>query len=100
VTAADALGTAALVAGLLMAVAPVLQVRRMLRTQSSRDFSLGYPSLITAGLMIWLAYGLAIANPPMIISNAASITFMLITIGVALHFRRVPGDPVEDVAAA
>jgi MtN3 and saliva related transmembrane protein len=85
---ADALGTAALAAGLVMAVAPTLQVRRMLHTRSSRDFSLGYPTLLCVGFVLWMAYGIALWNPPMMLSNTASLSFMLLTIGVALYFRR------------
>ena len=84
-TLSDALGTAALAAGLLMAVSPALQVRRMLPTRSSRDYSLGYPALLAVGFVLWLAYGISIWNPPMMISNVASLTFMLLTIGVALR---------------
>ena len=87
-TTTDALGTAALIAGLLMAMSPTLQVRRMLQTRSSRDYSLGYPALLCVGFLFWLAYGLALVNWPMILSNLASMAFMLSTIGVALYFRR------------
>ena len=87
-TTTDALGTAALIAGILMALSPTLQVRRMLQTRSSRDYSLGYPSLLCAGFVFWLAYGLALVNWPMIVSNIASLAFMLSTIVVALYFRR------------
>ena len=86
-TLSDALGTLALFAGLLMAVSPALQVRRMLRTRSSRDFSIGYPVLLSVGFVLWLAYGISIGNPPMMISNTASLAFMLLTIGVALRLR-------------
>jgi MtN3 and saliva related transmembrane protein len=89
VSTTDLLGTAALIAGLLMAVSPALQVRRMTQTRSSRDFSIGYPTLLSVGFVLWLAYGVALWNLPMMISNSASLTFMLITIGVALHFRRL-----------
>lgn len=96
----DALGTAALIAGLLMAVSPALQVRRMMQTRSSRDFSIGYPTLLSVGFVLWLAYGVALWNLPMMISNSASLTFMLITIGVALYFRRLAAakgeEPVPD----
>jgi MtN3 and saliva related transmembrane protein len=100
VTATDALGTAALVAGLLMAVSPVLQVRRMLQTRSSRDYSLGYPALLCAGFVLWLAYGIALWNLPMMISNTASLTFMLITIGVALYLRRLAAGGAEPAPGA
>ena len=86
--ASDVLGPAALVAGLLMAVSPVLQVRRMLQTRSSRDFSLGYPTLLCVGFVIWMAYEISLSNVPMMLSNAASMTFMIVTIAVALSFRR------------
>ena len=87
-TTTDALGTAALIAGILMALSPTLQVRRMLQTRSSRDYSLGYPALLCAGFLFWLAYGLSLVNWPMILSNIASLAFMLSTIGVALYYRR------------
>jgi len=95
-TVSDALGTAALFAGLIMAVSPVLQVRRMLQTRSSRDFSLGYPSLLCAGFVLWLAYGISLWNLPMMLSNTASLIFMSVTIAVAMHFRR---DGIEGVGA-
>ena len=87
-TTTDVLGTAALIAGVLMAMSPTLQVRRMLQTRSSRDYSLGYPSLLCVGFVFWLAYGLSLVNWSIILSNLASLAFMLSTIGVALYFRR------------
>ena len=87
-TTTDILGTLALIAGVLMAMSPALQVRRMLQTRSSRDYSLGYPTLLCVGFVFWLAYGLALPNWSIILSNMASLAFMLSTIGVALYFRR------------
>jgi MtN3 and saliva related transmembrane protein len=91
---ADFLGTAALIAGLLMGVSPMLQVRRMLQTRSSRDYSLGYPTLLCVGFVVWLAYGISLGNMPMMLSNTASLALMLTTIGVALSFRRGSGAPL------
>jgi MtN3 and saliva related transmembrane protein len=87
-TLVDALGSVALLAGVVMAVSPALQVRRMFQTRSSRDFSLGYPTVLCVCFVPWLAYGVALGNMPMMLSNMASVTFMLLTIGVALYFRR------------
>ena len=96
----DTLGVAALIAGLLMAVSPVLQVRRMLQTRSSRNFSIGYPTLLSVGFILWMAYGVALGNLPMMLSNTASLTFMLVTIGVALGLRRdASGDPAAGAAS-
>ena len=84
----DALAVGATLAGLIMAVAPTLQIRRMLRTGSSRDVSLGYLSLLCLGFVLWFAYGVALGNAAMMISNTASLTFMSLTIAVALMIRR------------
>lgn len=90
-TTPEILAIAATIAGVLMAAAPFLQIRRMLHTRSSRDVSLLYLSLLEVGFVLWLAYGWAIGNPAMIISNIASLGFMTVTIGAALVFRRGKG---------
>ena len=82
------LAIAATLTGILMALAPSLQIRRMLATRSSRDVSIGYLTLLDLGFVIWISYGLSIWNWALIISNAASLTFMTITILVAYSFRR------------
>ena len=86
--AADILAVCATIAGVLMALSPFLQIRRMRRTRSSNDVSLLYLSMLAGGFVVWLAYGLSIANWAMIISNTASLVFMAITIVVALSYRR------------
>jgi MtN3 and saliva related transmembrane protein len=88
VTLADALAVGATLAGLIMAVAPTLQIRRMLKTGSSDDVSIGYLSLLCVGFVLFLAYGASIANPVLLITNTASLTFMLLTISVATVIRR------------
>ena len=104
----DALAVAATLTGIGMALAPSLQIRRMLQTRSSRDVSIGYLALLDAGFVIWISYGFSIGNPALIISNAASLTFMTGTILDALTFRRrdepavaAPGlDAAPDAEAA
>jgi uncharacterized protein with PQ loop repeat len=86
--AADVLAVCATIAGVLMAAAPFLQIRRMRRTRSSNDVSLLYLSMLAGGFIVWLAYGVSITNWAMIISNTASLVFMSITIVVALTYRR------------
>ena len=86
--AADVLAVCATIAGVLMALSPYLQIRRMRRTRSSNDVSLLYMSMLAGGFIVWLAYGFSISNWAMMISNSASLVFMLITILVALTYRR------------
>lgn len=84
----DVLAVCATIAGVLMALSPYLQIRRMRRTKSSNDVSLLYMSMLAGGFIVWLAYGFSISNWAMMISNTASLVFMLITILVALTYRR------------
>jgi MtN3 and saliva related transmembrane protein len=87
----EILAAAATIAGVLMAAAPFFQIRRMFHTRSSRDVSLLYLSLLEGGFVLWLAYGWSIGNPAIIIANIASLSFMTLTIVVALAFRRGKG---------
>ncbi len=90
-TTPDLLAVIATLAGILMALAPTLQIRRMFHTRSSRDVSLLYLSLLDLGFVAWISYGWAIGNPALVLSNAASLTFMTVTILVAIRFRRGKG---------
>lgn len=94
-TATDVLAVGATLAGLVMAVAPSLQIRRMLQTRSSRDVSLTYLGMLCVGFVLWLSYGVALGNLPMTLSNTASLSFMLLTIGIALRFRRGEREAAE-----
>lgn len=87
-TITDYLAVAATIAGLAMAISPSLQVRRMFQTRSSRDVSIGYLSMLCIGFVAWISYGTALGNLPMMLTNSVSLTIMLVTITVALSFRR------------
>jgi MtN3 and saliva related transmembrane protein len=88
VTTSDFLAGCAMFAGLAMALSPVLQIRRMLRTRSSNDLSLLYLSLLDLGFLVWVAYGASISNWVLVGSNSASFTFMTATILIAIRYRR------------
>jgi uncharacterized protein with PQ loop repeat len=88
VTTSDFLAACAMFAGLAMALSPVLQIRRMLRTRSSNDLSLLYLALLDLGFVVWVAYGASISNWVLVGSNSASFMFMTATILIALRYRR------------
>lgn len=72
VQAVDLLG---LVAGIFTTTAFFPQVIKTWRSKSAGDISLGMFAIFSAGLLLWLAYGLLIGSLPVIVSNA--ITFVL-----------------------
>ena len=83
----DALGVIAASFGVLMAVSPALQIRRMLERRSSADVSLSYLMVLEIGFLSWIAYGVALPNVAIIVPNVVAVTVGLATILVARHFR-------------
>jgi MtN3 and saliva related transmembrane protein len=64
-----------LAAAFLTTVAFLPQVFHTIRTRSTHDISLRMYSLYTAGIFLWLVYGLFLHDLPLIASN--TITFLL-----------------------
>jgi MtN3 and saliva related transmembrane protein len=83
----DALGITAATYGVLMAISPLLQIRRMYQTQSSADVSLGYLWVIEIGFGLWIAYGLSLPNLAIVIPHSVALAVGLATILVARHLR-------------
>ena len=78
--------------GVLMGIAPVLQIRRMLREQSSRDVSLGYFMILLTGFLLWIAYGLAARNPVLVIPNIVALLVGVAAVIVVLRLRHKRGE--------
>lgn len=73
--------------GILMGLSPTLQIRAVIRQGSSRDVSIGYFVVLLIGFALWAAYGLAIANQPLIVSNSVAFIVCGVTIAVTFRFR-------------
>ena len=66
------IGTAA---ALCTTLAYLPQVIRAWRTRSTHDVSLKMYLLMVLGTLLWLAYGVAISDWPLICANAISLLF-------------------------
>jgi MtN3 and saliva related transmembrane protein len=62
-----------LAAGAITTAAGIPQVVRAYRTRHTRDISIWQPVLLNIGMTLWLIYGLALGDMPLIIANAISI---------------------------
>ena len=71
----------------LMAVAPVLQIRRMLREQSSRQVSVGYFMILLIGFLLWIAYGAAAGILALVIPNSVALLVGAAAVIIALRLR-------------
>ena len=86
--ATTVLASAASSWAVLMGIAPVLQIRRMLREQSAREVSLGYFIILLVGFLLWIAYGAAARIPALVIPDIVALLVGATVIIVALHLRR------------
>ncbi|HEV2375295.1 MAG TPA: SemiSWEET family transporter [Streptosporangiaceae bacterium] len=81
----------------LMGIAPVLQIRRMLRERSSRDVSVGYFTILLIGFVLWIAYGAAARIPALVVPNIIALLVGTAVVIVALRLRRrIPAEPPTD----
>jgi MtN3 and saliva related transmembrane protein len=44
-------------------------------------------SLFSAGIVLWLVYGILLQSLPLILSNAVTLVLSLTIIGLKLHYR-------------
>lgn len=78
--------------GVVMALAPLLQLRRMLRRRSSEDVSIGYLVLLLPGFCLWVSYGIAAGDIALVIPNTVAAVLAGVTIAVAIQLRRGASD--------
>ncbi len=82
------LATAASSWAVLMGIAPVLQIRRMLRARSSREVSITYFVVLLVGFLLWIVYGVAAGILALVIPNTVALLIGAAVIVVAHRLRR------------
>jgi MtN3 and saliva related transmembrane protein len=75
-------------AGFLTTMAGVPQVLKSWRTRSVQDLSIVMLGMLTLGLLLWIAYGVARSDWPIIMTNACS--FVLWSSLLVLKLRGGP----------
>lgn len=83
----DSIAVLAATWGVVMAASPLLQIWRVFGRRSSADISLPYFAVLLVGFVIWLVYGLSIANTALIVPNVVGILVGSTAIVVVLRFR-------------
>lgn len=74
-----------LVAATLTTLCWLPQAARTIRTRDTRAISLVTQCAFTAGVALWLVYGIAIGSTPLILANA--VTFVLVAVILAMKLR-------------
>jgi MtN3 and saliva related transmembrane protein len=84
----DSLAVMAASWGVLMAISPLLQIRRILERRSSADVSIGYLLVLQVGFTLWMAYGAALGNLAIVIPNTTAFVIGVATILFTFRYRR------------
>ena len=82
------LGAAATLYGLGGALSVLLQARRMRARGTSGDVSVRFFAVYVGGFAVWLLYGIAIGDLPVIVVHAVGLVCGTVTLVVALRLRR------------
>lgn len=83
-TLIDTVGSAA---ALLTTASFIPQAWHTFRTRDVSGISLGMYSLFTAGVALWLVYGVLLVAWPIIIANAITTSLALLILGMKLRYR-------------
>lgn len=84
-TSADIIGYAATVVGTSMMLP---QLVRSWQTRQMRDVAFGMIALFLINCLLWFAYGLMIAAPPMVVANSIGFLISLALLALKIRFRR------------
>jgi uncharacterized protein with PQ loop repeat len=88
---ANVIGWTAASWGVVMALSPMLQLRRMLRTKSSDDVSVGYFLLLIPGFALWVLYGSVRHDLVLAVPNALAAVIGVTVIVTASRLRSTRG---------
>jgi MtN3 and saliva related transmembrane protein len=77
-----------LLAGDITSAAAIPQVVRTYRTKHARDISIWQPLLLNIGMTLWLLYGIALGDIPLIAANIFSIICYTLLIIMKVRFNK------------
>src|SRR5687767_15134892 len=72
-------------AGALTTIAFIPQVIRTWRTRSTGDLSVSMLVIFNVGVVLWLIYGIALGEAPMMLWNSATLPMSLSLLGLKLQ---------------
>jgi uncharacterized protein with PQ loop repeat len=87
----DTLAVLAASWGVLMALSPALQIRRIVQRRSSDDVSISYLGVLLVGFALWVGYGLSLSNLAIVVPNSVALVVGVATVFIAWRYRTSTG---------
>lgn len=88
--------TLGLVAGTLTTIAFVPQVLKIWVSKSAEDVSLLMFAVFSLGVLLWLAYGIALGAWPIIIANVVTLALSVLVMVLKYRYRDRTRDDSDD----
>ena len=76
-----------LVAGTLTTLSFLPQLVKAWKTRSTHDISFGMLALFSAGLVLWIIYGVIVTDVPVIAANSLTLLFVGLILALKLRYR-------------
>ncbi|HEU4701491.1 MAG TPA: SemiSWEET family transporter [Conexibacter sp.] len=92
-TLVSLVGPIAAASGVVMALSPLLQVRRIRALGESSEVSAGVFQTMRMNASIWLTYGLATANVVILVPNVCALATTTLTLATIKRFRDAAHGP-------
>lgn len=84
----DLINLLGLTAGGLTTLSFLPQVLKTWKSKSAADISSGMFTLFSAGVLLWLLYGIALGAAPIIIANAVTLALALTILYLKYRYQR------------
>lgn len=81
-------GVAACCSGVVMALSPLLQARRVRIARDSDEVSSGLFMVMRINSTLWVAHGLATGDPVLVVPNAVAFVTSAVTLTVIRRYSR------------
>jgi MtN3 and saliva related transmembrane protein len=75
-------------AGVLTAVSLLPQLIKIIKNKKAEDLSILYLLTLFCGLSLWIWYGFLREDPPIILTNAASIILNVLIICLGIRYKK------------
>jgi MtN3 and saliva related transmembrane protein len=76
-----------LVAGTLTTLSFLPQLLKAWKSRSTHDISIGMILLLAVGIMLWIFYGIVMADVPVIVANTVTLVFVSLILALKLRYR-------------
>ena len=80
------IGIIGIIAGICTTISFIPQIIKILKTRHVRDISLYMFVILTAGIFLWLVYGIFLRQFPIILANSVSLILCLFILAAKVMY--------------